>query len=325
MPLKIAVYGLGSIGGLLAARLAEAGHAVTGICRGATLAAVRSRGLRVTDGTQEKAIALPVTDDPASAGVQDIVIPCLKANGLPGILSGLQALSGPRTVMVPMVNGVPFWFFDSFGGALQGRTLESVDPGGRLAAAFPARQVVGGVVHISASVPEPGLIHNYAGNRLIVGAPVPAAEGHVAQLAEVLAGAGFKTEIDPKIREAVWAKLAGNMNFNPISALTRATVDNIAADPEAFDFCVATMQEMLRVGDALGLDLNLDPVERVKLALKLGPFRTSMLQDAEAGRRLELGPIIGAVVEIADLVQVPVPQTRVLYGLTRLLDNSLAA
>lgn len=325
MPLKIAVYGLGSIGGLLAARLAEAGHAVTGICRGATLAAVRRQGLRVTDGERERAVELPVTDDPAAAGIQDIVIPCLKANGLPGILPGLQALSGPGTVLVPMVNGVPFWFFDGFGDALQGRALDTVDPGGRLAAAFPAGRIVGGVVHISASVPEPGLIHNHAGNRLIVGAPVPAAEGHVAQVAELLAGAGFKTEVDARIREAVWAKLSGNMNFNPISALTRATVDSIAADPEAFDFCVATMREMLRVGDALGLELDVDPVERVKLALTLGPFRTSMLQDADAGRRLELGPIIGAVVEIADLVQVPVPQTRALYGLARLLDDSLAA
>ncbi|MEX0876729.1 MAG: 2-dehydropantoate 2-reductase [Phycisphaerales bacterium] len=325
MALKLAVYGLGAIGGVLAARLATAGHEVTGICRGATLAAVRGQGLRVTDGTGTRRIDLATTDDPASAGPQDMVFACVKANALPDVVDGLRVLCGAGTVLVPMVNGVPFWFFDGFGGSLQGCALDSVDPGGALAAAFPAAGVAGAVVHVSASVPEPGHIHHHAGERLIVGPPVPEAAAGAARVAELLAGAGFTVEHEPAIREAVWAKLAGNLNFNPISALTGATVDRIARDAETKALCVATMREVLQVSGELGLSLRLDPEERMALALKLGPFRTSMLQDADAGRRLELDPIVGAVVEIADRLQIPVPYTRTLYGLARLLDGSLAA
>lgn len=325
MALRTAVYGLGAIGGLLAARLAEAGHEVSAICRGPALEAVRSQGLRVTDagGTRKVALAT-ASDDPAALGVQDIVFACVKANALPAVRQGLQALCGPQTVLVPMVNGVPFWFFAGFGGELEGAALESVDPGGALAAAFPAERIAGAVIHFSVSVPEPGRVHHHAGNRLIFGPPVPAARAVSDRVAEVAAGAGFDVERPDAFREAVWEKLAGNLNFNPISALTRATVDLIAAEPETRALCVATMREVLEVAKALGLKLEMDPEARVALALKLGAFRTSMLQDVDAGRRLEVEPIVGAVVEIADCLQVPVPGTRALYGLARLLDRCLA-
>ncbi|MEQ8346513.1 MAG: 2-dehydropantoate 2-reductase [Sneathiellaceae bacterium] len=322
---RIAVYGVGAIGGLAAARMVAAGHEVTGICRGATLAAVKRDGLRLTAGGTTERYDLAVTDDPFAAGPQDIVLACVKANALPGVIAGLQALSGRQTMLLPLVNGVPFWFFQGFGGALDGAALETVDPGGHLAAAFPAARVTGAVVHISCSVPQPGHVHHHAGNRLILGPPGPAGQAQAEDVAGLMGAAGFAVETMSQIREAVWSKLAGNLNLNPISALTRATVDRIAGDPETRALCTATMREAMQLAGALGLELELDPEERVALALKLGPFRTSMLQDVDAGRRLELDPIVGAVVEIADRLQVPVPNCRALYGLARLLDESLAA
>ncbi|MFC3228557.1 ketopantoate reductase family protein [Marinibaculum pumilum] len=323
--MRLAVYGVGAIGGLVAARLVAAGHDVTGICRGATLQAIRSDGLHLTVGKDRTRHDLKVTDDPTEAGPQDMILACVKANALPGVIDGLKALSGPDTLLVPLVNGVPFWFFQGFGGPLADTPLQSVDPGGALAAAFPAERVTGAVVHISCSVPQPGHVHNHGGNRLIIGPPTPAVQPQADRVADLLEGAGFGVERTPRIREAVWEKLAGNLNFNPISALTRATVDRIAGDPESKAICVATMREIMTLADSLGLAFELDPDARVALALKLGPFRTSMLQDVDAGRRLELEPIVGAVVEIADRLQVPVPSTRAIYGLARLLDESLAA
>lgn len=322
---KIAVYGVGAIGGLAASRLVAAGHEVTGICRGATLAAVRRNGLRISTADRADRYDLPVTDDPATVGPQDVILACVKANALPGVIDGLLALRGPQTVLVPMVNGVPFWFFQGFGGALEGLALETVDPGGTLAAAFPAAGTAGAVVHISCSVPDPGHIHHHGGLRLMIGPPTAAGQPQADRAADLLDGAGFTVERPPQIRDAVWAKLAGNLNLNPISALTRATVDRIAADPESRALCIATMREAMDLAGALGLSLDLNPDDRMAVALRLGPFRTSMLQDADAGRRLELDPIVGAVVEIADRLQIPVPSTRALYGLARLLDGSLAA
>jgi 2-dehydropantoate 2-reductase len=319
--MRIAVVGLGAIGGLLAAQLAGAGHAVSALARGATLQAVRERGLRLTRSGSTRHVRLPASDDPAALGPQDLVVIALKGPALPPVAAGLAPLIGPQTLILPAMNGVPWWFLEAWRErpARLPTRLRSVDPQDLLPAALPLPQVLGGVVHMAASAPAPGEVQHTLGDRLIVGEPAGGPSARAAGVAAVLREAGFDAQESADIRRDLWFKLWGNMTMNPVSALTGATCDRILDDPLVHGFCLRAMAEAAAVGERVGCPISQSGEERMQVTRKLGAFKTSMLQDAEAGRPLELGPLVAAVVEIARAVDVATPHTDALLGLTRLM------
>ncbi|HMD92785.1 MAG TPA: 2-dehydropantoate 2-reductase [Trebonia sp.] len=322
--MRICVVGAGSIGGVIASALAGAGGAAADVCvlaRGATLDAIRAGGLRVAwaDGTGETVAKLPAAADGAELGEQDVVILAVKAQSVRGALPGIVPLLGPQTAVLSTLNGVPWWFFDGFGGPCAGCHLDSVDPGGLVASAIPASRVIGGTVHLSASSPEPGVVRRYSGNGLIIGEPSGGAPSpRVSLLASVLREAGLDITVSPRVREDIWYKLWGNLTVNPVSALTGATADQVLDDDLVRVFCESAMLETREIGARIGCPIEQTPADRNAVTRKLGSFRTSMLQDADAGRTLELDALTGAVREIGALVGVPTPSVDALHGLTRL-------
>ncbi|MFC0529499.1 2-dehydropantoate 2-reductase [Phytohabitans kaempferiae] len=317
---RICVVGAGAVGGLIGARLAASGCHTSALARGRTLAALRAHGwrLRTADGLVGGAVE--ASDDPAALGPQDAVLLTVKAHALPALAPTLAPLLGPETVVVPAINGVPWWFFDGAGGALAGLRLRAVDPDGTVAAAIPAARVVGCVVHLSASVEEPGLARHHAGGGLILGEPAGGDEpsARVDALAGVLDQAGFTVTVSPRIQQDIWYKLWGNMTMNPISALTGATADRILDDPLVDGFVRAVMGEAATIGDRIGCPIAQSAEDRNQVTRRLGAFKTSMLQDAEAGRPLELDAMVTVVREIAQAAGVPTPHIDALLGLTRL-------
>jgi 2-dehydropantoate 2-reductase len=237
---------------------------------------------------------------------------------MPSVAPVIGPLLGPQTMLLTAMNGVPWWFFDGFGGPCQGRHLDSVDPGGTMAAAIPAGHVIGGVVHVSCSVPEPGLIRHHNGTGLIVGEPDHSVSGRLRALAGVLEKGGFEVTVSDRIHSDVWYKLWGNMTVNPVSVLTGATADQIIDDDLVRAFCEAAMREAQEIGARIGCPIAESPADRNKVTRKIGAVRTSMLQDADAGRPLELDALVGAVREIGAVVGVPSPATDALHGLARL-------
>ena len=325
--MRICVVGAGSIGGVIASALAGAGGAAADVCvlaRGATLDAIRAGGLRVAwaDGTGETVAKLPASADGAELGEQDVVILAVKAQSLAGALPNVVPLLGPQTAVLSTLNGVPWWFFDGpdgFGGPCAGCHLDSVDPGGRVASAIPVSRVIGGTVHMSASSPEPGVVRRYSGNGLIIGEPSGGdSSPRVSGLASVLREAGLDITVSPNVREAIWYKLWGNLTVNPVSALTGATASQVLDDDLVRVFCESAMLETREIGARIGCPIEQTPTDRNAVTRKLGSFRTSMLQDADAGRTLELDALTGAVREIGALVGVPTPSVDALHGLTRL-------
>jgi 2-dehydropantoate 2-reductase len=323
---RICVVGAGAIGGVLAAGLGAAGADVCVLARGATLSAIRASGLRVESASGEEAVTvkLPASADGAELGEQDVVIVAVKAQSLPGAVPGIVPLLGPRTAVLSTLNGVPWWFFGDpggsggFGGPCAGRHLDSVDPGGRIASAIPVSRVIGGTVHMSASSPRPGVVRRHSGNGLIIGEPDGSGSPRLARLAGVLRDAGFDITVSPRIRADIWYKLWGNLTVNPVSALTGATADQILDDDLVRAFCESAMLEAREIGARIGCPIDQTPADRNAVTRKLGSFRTSMLQDADAGRALELDALTGAVREIGALVGVPTPYVDALHGLTRL-------
>jgi 2-dehydropantoate 2-reductase len=319
--MKIAVVGLGAVGGLLAARLAGSGHAVCALARGATLAAVREHGLRLSTGGEQTSVALEAHDDAHALGPQDLVIVALKGPTLAAAVPLMQPLIGPRTVVMPAMNGVPWWFLQTApaDALLADRRLASVDPDGRIEAALPLERVLGCVVHLTCTSPEPGVIRHGFGERLIVGEPGGGASARVDAVCAALAGAGFKAEASADIRRDIWFKLWGNMTMNPVSALTGATTDRILDDPLVRAFMLRTMAEAAQIGARIGCPIAESGEARIAVARELGGFKTSMLQDALAGRALELDALVGAVHEIGARVAVATPNIGALLGLTRLM------
>lgn len=319
--MKIAVVGLGAVGGLLAFRLADAGHPVSALARGATLAAIRARGLRLEMGGSQTTARLAASDDPAALGAQDLVIVALKGPALAAAAAGLAPLLGPETVVMPAMNGVPWWFLDTAPASarLDERRLASIDPDGRIAAQLPIERVVGCVVHLTCASPEPGLVRHGFGDRLIVGEPRGGASPRVRAIAELLAGAGFRAEASTDIRHDIWYKLWGNMTMNPVSALTGAESHHIIDDPLVLDFMLGAMQEAARIGARIGCQIDQTGEERMAIARQLGAFKTSMLQDSLANRPLEIDALIGAVHEIGARLGEPMPHIAALFGLTRLM------
>ncbi len=316
--MKICIYGVGAVGGFIGANLARAGYEVNAVARGATLDALREHGLRLqSDGVlvTEKVRA---TDDPAELGVQDLVILAVKATALKQVAQKIAPLIGPDTIVMTAMNGIGWWFFDGFGGGYAGTRLVSVDPDGSIAAAIPTRNVVGCVVHGSFSLPEPGFVRHSFGKRLIIGEPDGSDSGRVQMLAELLGNASLDIDVSRSIQTDIWFKLWGNMTMNPVSAITGATCEQILDDPLVYRFCLDIMAEAARIGAGIGCPIAQSGEERTALTRRLGAFKTSMLQDVEAGRNVELDVLVSAVREIGQMTGESTPNIDAMLGLARL-------
>jgi len=320
--MKIAVVGLGAVGGLMAGRLADAGHDVTAIARGATLARVRERGLDIEAAGQRRNYTFRVTDDAAAAGPQQLVVIALKAPSLLAAADSVAPLIGPASVILPAMNGVPWWFMPAARAFASEPPIESVDPGGRLFASLPLAQVLGCVVHLTCSSPEPGFVRHGFGQRLIVGEPRGGPSARVNEVCVALASAGFQAEPSADIRSDVWYKLWGNMTMNPVSALTGALTDAIVDDVLVREFILRCMAEAAAIGARIGCPIAQSGEARLAVARELGGFRTSMLQDAEAGRAIELDALVTAVHEIGKRVGIDAPNIAALLGLARLMGRT---
>jgi 2-dehydropantoate 2-reductase len=314
---RTTVVGAGAIGGLIAAALAHAGHAVSVLARGKTLDTIRAQGIRIVDQERETVARVAAEDDAAALGVQDFVVIALKAQALPAIAASLKPLIGPETIVVAAMNGLPWWFLSDLAGPLAGHGIEAVDPAGVVSAALPPARSIGCVVHLSSSTDAPGVIRRGRGNHLIVGAPLPSLAPQAKAFAAALQEGGFEVTASDQIRTEIWVKLWGNMNMNPLSALTGSAADRLLDDPLTHALVLRMMEEADAIGTRLGLPTGMSAPERVALTRKLGAFRTSMLQDFEAGRPLEIEPILGVFPELGRKLDVPTPFCDAVLGLLR--------
>jgi 2-dehydropantoate 2-reductase len=317
---SVAVVGAGAIGSWIADALDRAGWPVSMLARGPTLAALNAGGLRV-ERAGETRCSRPRAGSAADLGVHDYVFLTVKAQILPDIALSLTPLIGASTVVVSGTNGIPWWFFHDFGGELANQSLQSVDPDQSQEHAFPRQRILGSVVHASARVVGPAHVQVVAADRLLLGEPSGEVTSRLQVLAEGLRSGGINAEPSQRIRHDVWAKLWGNMNMNPLSALTRCGTARMLADPDVRELCVRMMEEMQVCGRRLDLQMGMTPAERIAVTQRLGDFRTSMLADLETGHALELAPQLGAVAEIAHRLDVPAPFVRSILGLTRLLSS----
>jgi 2-dehydropantoate 2-reductase len=316
--MKATIYGAGAIGGWIGVRLAQAGCDVSVVARGDTLAAVQAQGLRLETAGHTATVPVRASSNPADLGVQDLVVVAVKAPAMAGVAQAIAPLLGPNTMVLTAMNGVPWWFFESFGGALAGTRLAAVDPGGTIAAAIPGKHIVGCVVHASCSLNGPGYVKHHFGNKLIIGEPSGEKTARVEQLTALLAKAGFEAVLSEQIQKDAWYKLWGNMTVNPVSAMTGATTDLIMGDDLVRGFISAVMLEAKEIGARIGIPIAQQPEDRHQMTLKLGAFKTSMLQDVEAGRAVELDALVTVVQELGALTGVPTPFTDALLGLSRL-------
>ena len=315
---RVCIYGAGAIGGWIGAGLASAGCQVSVVARGPTLAAIQAHGLRLQSGQATTAHLVKASANPTELGVQDLVVIAVKAPALLDVARHIGPLIGPDTVVLTAMNGVPWWFFHGFGGNYAGTRLKAVDATGDIETLIPAGKIVGCVVHASCSVTSPGLIHHHFGNGLIVGEPSGQTTDRVQALAKLLNRAGFSASVSAQIQKDAWYKLWGNMTVNPISAITGATTDLILGDELVRGFVSAVMLEAKEIGARLGLPIDQQPADRHAVTLKLGAFRTSMLQDVDAGRAVELDALVTVVKELGALTGVATPFTDALLGLSRL-------
>jgi 2-dehydropantoate 2-reductase len=319
--MRIAVYGAGAVGAYLGAGLAAAGADVTLIARGEHLEAMRRDGVRVIEGGRERTVHVRCLGDPLDAGPQDYVIVALKAHQVSGATEGIRALLGPQTAVVTAQNGIPWWYFYGVEGPLGGRRLESVDPGGRIWDAIGPQRAIGCVVYPACEVAAPGVIRHIEGDRFALGEPTGERSERVDALAANFTAAGFRAPVRRNIRNEVWVKLWGNVAFNPISVLTRATLAAVCADPLTRAFARAVMLEAQAVARALGEEMPVTVDARIEGAAHVGDHKTSMLQDLEQGREMEVDALVGAVVELGALTGVPTPLLQGLYGMVRLLQR----
>lgn len=305
--MKICIFGAGAIGGYMGAKLAQAGADVSLVARGPHLAAMRDKGLTLIE--EEGTVTVPVTasDDPADLGPQDYVIVTLKAHSVPPVVGRMQPLIGPGTTIVSGVNGVPWWYFHGIEGPLAGTRLESVDPGGAQWEGFGPERVLGCVVYPAAEVSEPGTIRHIEGNRFSLGEPTGEKSERALRLGQALQAAGLKAPVRPRIRDEIWVKLWGNLSFNPISALTHATLDVLCTDPGTRAVARAMMLEAQAIAEKLGVKFPIDVDRRIDGGAAVGAHRTSMLQDLDAGRPMEIDALVTAVQELGRLTDIPTP------------------
>jgi len=314
--MRICIYGAGAIGGYLGAQLSLAGEDVTLIARGPHLEAMRENGLRLRIGDEERVAHPRCTSDPAEAGEQDFVIVTLKAHSVPGIVDAMQPLLGPETAVVSAVNGVPWWYFYKLEGPWEDRRIESVDPGGKQWDSIGPERAIGCVVYPACDVPEPGVIQHIDGDRFTLGEPSGEKTERVMAISKALINAGFKAPVR-RIRDEIWVKLWGNLCFNPISALTQATLDVVATDPGTRTVARAMMLEAQAIGEKLGVRFGVDVDRRIDGAAAVGAHRTSMLQDLEKGRPMEIDALVTAVQEMGRMVDVPTPTIDVVLALVQ--------
>jgi 2-dehydropantoate 2-reductase len=325
--MKITVVGLGAVGGAFAGLLGTLPPSqkiqLSAIARGKALTALQTQGLMWTDAAgQTHQVQLTASNDAADLGPQDVVIVAVKGPSLAGVAPVVQQLLAPHTVVLVAMNGVPWWFFDGLGGACDGLKLTVLDPKGVIAKCIPTSQVLGCVVHFSAQSPSAGVVQNMKGNQLIIGEPSGGVSARAQALADVLNVAGFDVKVSPRIQQDIWFKLWGNMTMNPVSALTGAPCDQILDDDLVRSFCSAVMLEAQAIGARIGCDIAQLPEDRHAVTRKLGSFKTSMLQDVEHDRQIELDSLLGAVRAIGQHLQLPTPSIDALYGLTRLMART---
>lgn len=321
---KICIYGAGAIGGWIGARLAQRpGMMVSVVARGETLRQLQSHGLQLNSGDNILSAKVRASQLPTSLGIQDLVIIAVKAPSMLDVAKQIQPLIGPNTIVMTAMNGVPWWFLQGFGGVYANTPLKSVDPKGQIAAAIPPTHIIGCVVHASSSLRAPGQVQHHFGNGLIIGEPAGGSSARVQALHQLLRDAGFDATLSERIQKDVWYKLWGNMTINPISALTGATSDKILNDPNVLGFISAVMLEAKAIGAAMGIAIDQQPEDRHAVTRKLGAFKTSMLQDVQAKRAVELDALVGAVQELGQITGLPTPFTDALMGLARLQAQEL--
>ena len=323
--MKIAVVGAGAIGGYLGARLSLAGEDVTFIARNRNLAAINAHGFRLIleDGSQQDARAVRAVQDMADAGPQDVVLLTLKAHQLRDVLPQLRTLFRPDTVVVTMINGVPWWYFHKLAGPFEGRAVASVDPDGLIAASIEPERIIGSVVYPAAELLEPGVVRVIEGNRFTLGEPDGSRSARVEALSIAMMRAGFKSPVAKDIRAEIWIKLWGNLSFNPISALTHATLVDICQFPVARELATNMMREAQSVAESLGVKFKITLEQRIAGAEAVGAHKTSMLQDVEHGRALELEALVGGVIELGRITGTPTPTISAIYAASRLLAQTL--
>ena len=320
--MNVCVYGAGAIGGLIAARLSAAGATVSVIARGNTLQSIQQHGVGLTENDETHFYPVTAVSGPDELGVQDLIVIAVKQPAMNQIIKGLKPLIGEHTRVLLAMNGVPWWFFDGLAKVTSDNILKTIDPQGDLRDYVPSHQIIGCVVHLAAASVSPGVIRLNMGNNLIIGEPYGKPSERTLQVGKLLESGGFNIEISDAIQRDIWFKLLGNMTMNPVSALTRATADCILDDPLLNQFCCKAMSEALEIGHSIGCALEQTPEERNAATRKLGAFKTSMLQDAEAGRPLEYEALVGVVYEIAEKLGKDTPYIAALYGLIRQLDKS---
>lgn len=316
--MKLCIFGAGAIGGLMAARLAAKGDLdVTVVARGPHLAAMRANGLRLISDGQETIVHPRCVAAAEEAGPQDYVVITLKAHSLPSAARQMQPLIGPETTIVSAVNGIPWWYFHGLPGEFAGRRVESVDPGGIVSALLPPDRAIGCIIYPAAEVTEPGVITHTYGDRFSLGEPDGSRSERAGRLSEALIAAGFKAPVRPRIRDELWIKLWGNLAFNPLSAITVQTLDVITGDPELRAVCREMMVEAQAIAERLGVRFAIDVDKRIAGGAEVGAHRTSMLQDLELGRPMEIDALLGVIVEFADMLGLPAPTCRVVLALVR--------
>ena len=323
--MKIAVVGAGAIGGYLGAKLSMAGEDVTFIARNRNLQAINAHGFRLIleDGSQAHAPNARAVQHPADAGPQDAVLLTVKAHQVADLLPDLRGLFGPKTMVVTMINGVPWWYFQRLGGSWEGQVLESVDPGGRIAAQIESERIIGSVVYPASELVEPGVVRVIEGNRFTLGELDGSRSERIEALSQAMIRAGFKSPVSKDIRGEIWVKLWGNLSFNPISALTHATLEDICTFAPTRQLAAAMMTEAQAIGEKLGVEFKVSLDKRIAGAQAVGGHKTSMLQDVEHGRAIELAALVGAVIELGRITGVPTPTIDAVHALASLLARTL--
>lgn len=323
--MKIAIVGAGAIGGHLGTKLALAGEDVTFIARNRNLAAIQAHGFRLIleDGREQHAKDVRAVQHMAEAGPQDAVLLTLKSHQVAEVLPELRELFGPHTAVVTMINGLPWWYFHRLGGPYDGRPLHSVDPTGAIARHIEPERVIGSVVYPAAELVAPGVVRLIEGNRYTLGEPDGSRSPRIEALSRAFGAAGLRAPISEDIRSEIWVKLWGNLSFNPISALTHATLEEICRHAPTRALAASMMREAQVIGEALGVTFKVSLEQRIAGAEAVGPHKTSMLQDVEAGRRLELQALVGSVIELGRVTGLPTPTIDAVYALAGLLDHTL--
>jgi len=318
---RIVIAGAGAIGGYIGAKLAKAGADVTLFARGPHLEAMADRGLRVEGPDESFEVRPQVSASLDAIGKADVVFLGVKAHSLPGLAPRLAPLFHADTVVVSTQNGIPWWYFQHHGGELDGITLERVDPGGIIATSIEARRVIGSIAYFATEIEQPGVIRHIEGNRISFGEPDGTKSDRCTRVAHALIAAGLRCPVSTRIRQEIWVKLLGNVAFNPISALTGGTLVRIATHPETSALVREVMKETEAVAHRLGIELPISIDQRIAGAAKVGEHKTSMLQDVEAGRPMELDAVVGAVIELGGRLGIPMPHTRAVYACAALLNE----